>query len=42
MAAKAGDQHKTDKTEFFYAHSRYWGQFSPKNLVFNTNLQEFS
>ena len=28
--------------EFLLPRSRYYGSFSPKNLAFNANLQEFS
>lgn len=28
--------------EFLFPRSRYRGQFTPKNLMFNANLQEFS
>ena len=28
--------------EFLYPRSRYYGRFSPQNLAFNANLQEFS
>ena len=27
---------------FLYPRNRYYGQFSPQNLAFNANLQEFS
>lgn len=30
------------KNSFFYPRSRYWGEFSPQNLAFNSNLQEFA
>jgi hypothetical protein len=30
------------KDDFLYPRSRYYGQFKPKNLLFNANLQEFS
>lgn len=30
------------KSEFFYPKHSYRGQAKPENLVFNTNLQEFS
>ncbi|MBV9385811.1 MAG: hypothetical protein JOZ78_05215 [Chroococcidiopsidaceae cyanobacterium CP_BM_ER_R8_30] len=32
----------TDKQNFLYPRSRYYGQVKPENLVFNANLQEFS
>lgn len=31
-----------DKHDFLYPRSTFYGEFSPKNLVFNANLQEFS
>ena len=31
-----------DKDEFLYPNIRYRGEFSPKNLVINANLQEFA
>ena len=30
------------KTKFLYPKSSYRGEFSPENLVFDANLQEFS
>lgn len=30
------------KDNFFYPRSKYWGEFSPQNLAFNANLQEFA
>ena len=29
-------------SKFLFPQSRYYGTFSPENLVFNANLQEFS
>ncbi len=29
-------------SDFLYPHSRYRGNFTPENLLFNANLQEFS
>jgi hypothetical protein len=39
-----GDKEKFsgDKDRFLYPRSRYYGQFNPKSLVFNANLQEFA
>lgn len=34
------NQSKLDN--FLCPHSRYYGEFSPQNLAFNANLQEFS
>ncbi|ACK70964.1 hypothetical protein PCC7424_2548 [Gloeothece citriformis PCC 7424] len=31
-----------DKTLFLYPLKSYRGEFSPKNLIFNANLQEFA
>ncbi|KGF72259.1 hypothetical protein DO97_10920 [Neosynechococcus sphagnicola sy1] len=31
-----------DKDDFLNPRSRYYGEFSPQNLVFNANLQEFA
>lgn len=31
-----------DQSEFLHPRSRYYGQFTPENLVFNANLQEFA
>lgn len=33
---------QSDKENFLYPRSRYYGQFKPENLVFNANLQEFA
>lgn len=30
------------KQQFLYPTSRYHGEFSPQNLAFNANLQEFA
>jgi hypothetical protein len=32
----------TDKDEFLYPRSRYYGQVKPENLIFNANLQKFA
>lgn len=32
----------TNRDEFFYPRSRYYGDVKPENLVFNANLQEFA
>lgn len=31
-----------DRNNFLYPSSRYYGKFTPANLVFNNNLQEFA
>lgn len=32
----------TSKESFLYPRSRYYGRFTPENLAFNANLQEFA
>lgn len=32
----------SDKENFLYPRSSYYGQFKPEDLVFNANLQEFA
>lgn len=32
----------TERDEFLYPRSRYYGEFTPQNLAFNANLQEFA
>lgn len=32
----------SDRSNFISPYSRYHGNFTPENLVFNANLQEFS
>ncbi len=36
------DDHLNKKEEFLYPRSKYYGEFTPENLVFNANLQEFA
>jgi transposase InsO family protein len=31
-----------DRDSFIYPHSRYGGHFTPQELIFDANLQEFS
>jgi sigma54-dependent transcription regulator len=31
-----------NKDGFLYPHGRYFGKFTPQNLAFNANLQEFA
>lgn len=31
-----------NKEQFLSPRSKYWGEFSPQNLAFNSNLQEFA
>ena len=33
---------QVSKDNFLYPRSRYYGAFTPENLAFNANLQEFS
>jgi len=30
------------KHEFLFPRSKYWGEFTPQQLAFNANLQEFA
>lgn len=32
----------SNTTKSLFPHSRYYGTFTPENLMFNANLQEFS
>lgn len=32
----------SDKERFLYPIGKYYGQFTPENLVFDANLQEFA
>jgi hypothetical protein len=36
------DDRKRQRDNFFYPQGRYRGEFSPENLAFNANLQEFA
>ncbi|WP_308255124.1 hypothetical protein [Geminocystis sp. GBBB08] len=36
------NQNQRDKENFIFPHASYRGEFSPENLVFNANLQEFA
>ena len=31
-----------EKEYFLYPRGKYWGKFTPQNLIFNANLQEFA
>lgn len=33
---------RRDLEQFLYPRSRYYGEFSPQQLTFNANLQEFA
>ena len=35
-------QRDNDKNNFLHPQTRYRGEFSPENLAFNANLQEFT
>lgn len=32
----------SDRDDFLYTHHSYQGQFTPANLIFDANLQEFA
>lgn len=36
------DDQENQKEKFFYPTGRYYGKFTPENLAFNANLQEFA
>jgi hypothetical protein len=36
------DEQPSSKDEFLCPRSRYYGKFTPTNLIFNSNLQEFA
>lgn len=36
------DRNDINRNNFLYPSSRYHGKFTPGNLVFNANLQEFA
>lgn len=36
------DQNQQKKEDFLYPHTTYRGEFTPENLMFNANLQEFA
>ncbi len=36
------DDHLSEKEKFLYPRSKYYGEFTPENLVFDANLQEFA
>ncbi len=36
------DDQPPNKDEFLRPRSRYYGNFTPSNLIFNSNLQEFA
>jgi hypothetical protein len=33
---------ENSKNQFFYPRGKYYGEFTPENLAFNANLQEFA
>lgn len=36
------DQPPSNKDDFLFPRSKYWGEFTPQRLAFNANLQEFA
>jgi hypothetical protein len=36
------DSQPSSKDDFLFPRSKYWGEFTPKRLAFNANLQEFA
>jgi hypothetical protein len=35
------DRNSNEKEKFLYPMGKYYGEFTPENLAFNANLQEF-
>ena len=42
MPEGVGNNEKNQRDEFFYPKASYHGEFTPENLAFNANLQEFA
>lgn len=42
MIDKDNNQNQRDKENFIFPQTSYRGEFTPENLVFNANLQEFA
>lgn len=40
--AQSENSSNPDLNKFLYPHSHYRGEFTPQNLAFNANLQEFA
>jgi hypothetical protein len=36
------DNQSSSKENFLFPRSKYWGEFTPQQLAFNANLQEFA
>lgn len=36
------DSQSSQKENFLFPRSKYWGEFTPQQLAFNANLQEFA
>lgn len=36
------EANSTNRSNFLYPRGHYYGKFTPSNLVFNANLQEFA
>jgi len=36
------DNQPSPKRDFLFPRSKYWGEFTPQQLAFNANLQEFA
>ncbi|MGB3136863.1 MAG: hypothetical protein WBB18_08670 [Nodosilinea sp.] len=36
------DNQQSPKEGFLFPRSKYWGEFTPQQLAFNANLQEFA
>ncbi|PZD72151.1 hypothetical protein C1752_03956 [Acaryochloris thomasi RCC1774] len=42
IVSKSDSPRRDDRDRLLYPQSRYQGKFTPENLAFNSNLQEFA
>ncbi|HEY9848089.1 MAG TPA: hypothetical protein V6D28_01420 [Leptolyngbyaceae cyanobacterium] len=42
MYDRQEEQNQQSKDRFLHPHHRYYGHFTPENMTFNANLQEFA
>jgi hypothetical protein len=40
--SSSNDSRRQEQEDFLYPRSRFYGDFSPQQLTFNANLQEFA
>lgn len=39
---RSSDRPSTNRDQFLFPRAKYFGEFTPQNLAFNANLQEFA